>query len=164
MGASEEDFLRWARGYKDSTMTLFDEQLALQLETARAKRRELEGFVVRDVQDAERKQALLKEADAAMEHVKRGADLLTGARLLGLKGEELEALQNTMMLDYMAGELDGAIDPNKHYDASRTLNAAQKEHAFHWEFEFPEVFEKGGFSAFVGNPPFLGGTKNKHFK
>jgi hypothetical protein len=159
VGASEDDFLRWARGYKDSAMTLFDEQLALQLEMARAKRRELEGFVVRDVQDAERKQALLKEADAAMAHVKRGADLLTGARLLGLKGEELEALQNTLMLGYMAGELDGSLDPNKHYDASRAFNAARKEHAFHWEFEFPEVFERGGFSAFISNPPFIGGRR-----
>jgi hypothetical protein len=25
---------------------------------------------------------------------------------------------------------------------------------FHWELEFPEVFERGGFSAFVGNPPW----------
>ena len=32
---------------------------------------------------------------------------------------------------------------------------------FHWEIEFPEVFdrESPGFDAFVGNPPFLGGTK-----
>jgi hypothetical protein len=32
---------------------------------------------------------------------------------------------------------------------------------FHWELEFPEVFdrEKGGFDAFVGNPPFMGGTR-----
>ena len=31
---------------------------------------------------------------------------------------------------------------------------------FHWEIEFPEVFdrENPGFDAFVGNPPFLGGT------
>lgn len=31
---------------------------------------------------------------------------------------------------------------------------------FHWEIEFPEVFgrENGGFDAFVGNPPFMGGT------
>jgi hypothetical protein len=159
VGASEDDFLRWARGYKDSAMTLFDAELAKQLETARGKRRELEGFVVRDVQDAERKEALLREADLAMEHVKRGADLLTGARLLGLRGEELEAAQSTLMLGYMAGELDGAIDPNKHYDADRALTAAQKEHAFHWEFEFPEVFEHGGFSAIVGNPPFIGGRK-----
>ncbi len=33
--------------------------------------------------------------------------------------------------------------------------------AFHWELEFPEVFEGRtvGFDAIVGNPPFLGGTR-----
>jgi hypothetical protein len=32
--------------------------------------------------------------------------------------------------------------------------------AFHWEVEFPEVFTRanGGFDAFVGNPPFMGGS------
>ena len=32
---------------------------------------------------------------------------------------------------------------------------------FHWEIEFPEVFEREtpGFDAIVGNPPFLGGMK-----
>ena len=32
---------------------------------------------------------------------------------------------------------------------------------FHWEIEFPEVFEREnpGFDAIVGNPPFLGGTR-----
>jgi hypothetical protein len=32
---------------------------------------------------------------------------------------------------------------------------------FHWEIEFPEVFERAnpGFDAIVGNPPFLGGRR-----
>lgn len=32
---------------------------------------------------------------------------------------------------------------------------------FHWQIEFPEVFGRfnGGFDAFVGNPPFLGGSR-----
>ncbi len=32
---------------------------------------------------------------------------------------------------------------------------------FHWQLEFPEVFERPqpGFDAFVGNPPFMGGSK-----
>ena len=32
---------------------------------------------------------------------------------------------------------------------------------FHWEIEFPEVFDRanGGFDAFVGNPPFMGGKR-----
>jgi len=38
---------------------------------------------------------------------------------------------------------------------ARALGAANKERVFHWEFEFPEVFERGGFSAFVGTPHFL---------
>ena len=34
---------------------------------------------------------------------------------------------------------------------------------FHWELEFPEVFQngRGGFDAFVGNPPFVGGRRMK---
>jgi len=36
---------------------------------------------------------------------------------------------------------------------------------FHWDLEFPEVFndEHGGFDVFVGNPPFLGGIKISGF-
>ncbi len=32
---------------------------------------------------------------------------------------------------------------------------------FHWEIEFPEVFDRvdEGFDAFVGNPPFMGGSR-----
>ncbi|PZM88941.1 MAG: hypothetical protein DIU79_16125, partial [Actinobacteria bacterium] len=29
----------------------------------------------------------------------------------------------------------------------------------HWPLVFPEVFERGGFDAIIGNPPFLGGQK-----
>lgn len=34
-------------------------------------------------------------------------------------------------------------------------------HPFHWTLEFPAVFERDnpGFDCFVGNPPFLGGTR-----
>ena len=31
---------------------------------------------------------------------------------------------------------------------------AEKYHFFHWELEFPEVFDEGGFDAVVGNPPW----------
>ena len=36
-----------------------------------------------------------------------------------------------------------------------------KQTPFHWELEFPEVFSRDnkGFDCFVGNPPFLGGSK-----
>jgi hypothetical protein len=42
-----------------------------------------------------------------------------------------------------------------------TLQANGRELVpFHWEIEFPEVFERenGGFDSVIGNPPFLGGS------
>ncbi len=159
VGASSDDFLRWAHGWREPNATLFDEQLQTRLETARQKRRELEAFEVKDVRDSAHKADLLKEADAAMEHIKRGCDLLTGARLLGMSDRDIEELQLGLLFPYMAGELDSDFDAGKHPDAASALNVAKKERIFHWEFEFPEVFEQGGFSAFVGNPPFLGGVR-----
>ncbi|MCC7210188.1 MAG: restriction endonuclease, partial [Anaerolineae bacterium] len=153
VGADEDMFLRWAHGLRDSAVTLFDETLGQQLETARAKRRELESFEVREVRDAERKAALLAEAEAAMARVKLGCDLLVGTQLLGLKPKEVEARLSTLLLEYFAkGQPDSA-------EAREAVNAARKVRAFHWPFGFPEVFERGGFGAFVGNPPFLGGGR-----
>jgi hypothetical protein len=45
--------------------------------------------------------------------------------------------------------------------ADRLKAGPNRVPCFHWEIEFPEVFsrENGGFDAFVGNPPFLGGTR-----
>ena len=159
VGASEDDFLRWAHGYKDAARTLFDDELQNQLVLARKRRRELEDFEVREIRDTERKAQLLEEANAVIKHVWRGCDLLTGARLQGLKPKELEDLQLRMLLPYMAGELEGTIDGQKHRDAAYTLQVAQKERSFHWELAFPEVFGSGGFNAFVGNPPFVGGQR-----
>jgi hypothetical protein len=48
------------------------------------------------------------------------------------------------------------------HTAADRLNAGPHPFpCFHWEIEFPEVFsrENGGFDAFVGNPPFLGGSR-----
>jgi hypothetical protein len=86
--------------------------------------------------------------------VKLGCDLLVGVRLLGLKTAEQETLLSRLLWDYVAGQ------PMDTPDSQSALGVAHKAHAFHWPFEFPEVFAadgRGGFSAFVGNPPFGGG-------
>ncbi len=157
VGTSAEDFLRWANRKRTAAMSLDQEVLREELDKARGLRKQLESFVALDVRDAERKSALLVEADAAMAHVKRGADLLAGVKLLGWNAQDAEDLQLRMVDPFLAGQLDGVIDADNHPDPASALSAAKKERVFHWEFEFPEVFEHGGFSAFVGNPPFLGG-------
>jgi len=123
------------------------------VESAREKRKELEGFLVLDVHDAEHKARLLQEADEAMERVKLGCDLLVGVRLLGLTQSEQEQMLSHLLWDYVAGQ------PMESIDAQNAIQAARKEHAFHWPFEFPEVFENSGFNSFIGNPPFLGGKR-----
>lgn len=153
VGADEDMFLRWTHSNKSSAMPLFDEQLREQLEWARAKRRELEGFDVRDVRDVERKRALLAEANAALENIKMGCDIVVGARLLKLKDKEREQLLNHALLDFVTGK------PLENELTRKAYNATRNVRAFHWFLEFPEVFERGGFSAFVGNPPFLGGLR-----
>jgi hypothetical protein len=153
VGADEDMYRKWAYSLKGAQFTLYLTTLEEFTTTARQKRKELESFTVLDARDAEHKAELLNEADAAMARVKLGCDLLVGVRLLGLKPAEQEILLSHFLWDYVAGL------PMDTPDAARALNAAQKEYAFHWEFEFPEVFiaPTGGFSAFVGNPPFVGG-------
>jgi hypothetical protein len=154
IGAGEDMFQRWAASLRDSAMPLFDEVLRQELETARQKRRDLQSFDVRDVRDAERKAALLAEAEASTERIKRGCDLLVGVRLLDdLSRAEQDALLANALIDYVAGE------PLRDENAQRALAASRRQPAFHWPFEFPEVFEQGGLSAFVGNPPFIGGKR-----
>lgn len=156
VGADEKMYRQWAFSRKDAAYTLDLEVLNQHLQTACQKRKELESFTVLDVRDAEHKAALLKEADAAMARVKLGCDLLVGVRLLGLKATEQDTLLAHLLWDYVAGQ------PMDTPDALRVLDAAHSEHTFHWPFEFPEVFgteRNGGFSAFVGNPPFLGGKR-----
>jgi hypothetical protein len=154
VGADEEMFERWAHGLQDAReMTLFDETLRDELDKARSKRRELESFVVNELRDAERKAALLAEAEAAMARVKLGCDLIIGTRLLNVKPKEKEARLNTLLIEFMVQtELTSLY-------AQEALETARKVRAFHWPFEYPEVFEQGGFSAFLGNPPFLWGNR-----
>jgi hypothetical protein len=153
VGADEDMYRKWAYNLKGAQFSLYLTTLEEMVATARLKRKDLESFTVLDVRDAERKAQLLKEADDAMARVKLGCDLLVGVRLLGLKASEQEELMAHLLWDYVAGlPMDSEF-------ARRTLSAACKERAFHWPFEFPEVFEKGGFSAFMGNPPFVGGRR-----
>ncbi len=66
----------------------------------------------------------------------------------------------SMVADYL--ETQDLVNRQPVADAVKSLRTG--EHPvppFHWEIEFPEVFawENGGFEAFVGNPPFLGGKR-----
>lgn len=150
VGADEKMFLDWARGGTKEQVTIFDDKLKKLLDDARQKRKELESFEVKDVRDAERKADLLDDAEMAMQWVKQGCNLLIGTLL----SEKTDAEKKTQLNKLLIGYLKDLPVPGS--EAVEAIKLAHKEHAFHWPFEFPEVFEKGGFDAIVGNPPFLG--------
>ena len=92
---------------------------------------------------------LLNEADRELRNVRRVGELVLTAFFAGAKPKERESKRlsyATLMLEKGQGDSAGGNPP------------APPVTAFHWEFEFPEVFEREnpGFDAVVGNPPFAG--------
>ena len=133
------------------TRKLSQEQVEEAINRARQARLKLESFVVVDPRDAEQKAILLKEAEQAVEELRRLADLViaAGLQVVGNKGfdlrlEEMRAVPNP---------------PLAHWLNSEKPESAPPREPFHWILEFPEVFERGGFDAVVGNPPFYHGQK-----
>ena len=45
-------------------------------------------------------------------------------------------------------------DARRRLQSEVAVAVARDVRSFHWELEFPEVFERGGFHAIVGNPPW----------
>jgi len=107
------------------------------------------------------KQQKLALADESLNLVRFAGNLVIAAFFAGdndkkrkLKREELLAQFSEFLRSGNMG-----LRPTK---AEQDLRSGDKAvQPFHWEIEFPEVFgrENGGFDAFVGNPPFVGGKK-----
>ena len=80
-------------------------------------------------------------------------DLVVLAHFSGAKATERETARATFAHAVSDGDgraLRGRVDERREADPPLV--------PFHWEVEFPEVFERenGGFDAIVGNPPFAG--------
>jgi len=92
---------------------------------------------------------LLAEAEEQLGRLKAAADQLIAAEI-GDAGRD-DAIRHATAALVSPG-LAGVIGKPPH--------RSQRRHPFHWPLEFPEVMVKqGGFSVFVGNPPFMGGKK-----
>ena len=96
---------------------------------------------------------LLRQAEAEMRRVAVYGDLVLLAFFQGTKPAERERMRREHAAFAASGEAErycGEID--------RRRRAEPPFAPFHWEVEFPEVFERGdpGFDAVVGNPPFAG--------
>jgi hypothetical protein len=145
------------------------------LQKAEERRRQLENFTVLDIQDATEKARLLDEAEDAATATKTIGDVLIGLALseaTDRRDRELptredaerlvrETFAEKVSTDARRTRLDRLAEL-----AQRFLGNARGRswRPFHWPLEFPEVFAASkstetGFSAIIGNPPFITGKR-----
>ncbi|MCB1021859.1 MAG: N-6 DNA methylase, partial [Acidobacteria bacterium] len=106
----------------------------------------------------------LGNADQALEPARRAGDAVVAAHFAGKKRREREEQrQKTVALHERAVGGDAQADLELWEAGLKLAVGAKGVRPFHWEIEYPEVFEldehlyrNGGFDAIVGNPPFAG--------
>ncbi len=134
---------------------------ALQIHSIRADldemvrlRTEISATPTRDAADLAHKEQLLAAAEARTNHLRLGAELLVGSYFNELNRTEQERLRQSLLYAFRDGK-----DVLPEHARQADLGELRP---FHWPLEFPEVFlaeGRGGFDAFVGNPPFVGGRR-----
>lgn len=135
------------------------------VEEAGKKRRELEDLPSNDHTQIETKNRLHAEAEAAIAKVKALAGCLIALELRGLDGDAYEDQRNAeaeKVQLLMKRDADASFNSQTPTINQLSTHPREQLHGrptFHWAVEFPEVFGNGGFDAFVGNPPFMGGSK-----
>ena len=129
-------------------MGLVDEAVTL--------RKKIEALPANTVEDVREKERLLAEAEEKTARLRFAADLLISVEFQPVSSAgEKEALHNSMAIQ--AGEYvqNGTLEDFR-AAAKKVMNG---QPTFHWPLEFPEVMlDRGGFDAFVGNPPFFAGA------
>ena len=106
-----------------------------------------------DALDERRLQNLWRDAQDAVAEVRLVGDLVLAAFFEGAKPKERESRRSAYQEAILTGEAWRLA-----VQMVERRNAEQPFAPFHWEIEFPEVFERDnpGFDGFVGNPPFAG--------
>jgi hypothetical protein len=135
---------------------LFKGPLDEAIEEAINLRLKLEDMPCKSVEDVKRQEELLAEANEKIARLRCAADLLVSAEFWGENAKD--KLQKVQYASLTSVELfeKGDLEEFQALAAKERRGQAM----FHWCLEFPEVIVKrGGFDAFVGNPPFIGGQR-----
>jgi len=129
-------------------------------------RKKLRRIPIRDIHDVEAMAKLDEQARKKLQSIELVADAFVGEAFK--LGEDSKAMQVSFdRLSIEAGELfKGNLHVEKtikrQREESLSIELSDSKPArkpLHWPLEFPEVFERGGFDAVIGNPPYLGGRK-----
>ncbi|WP_261574580.1 Eco57I restriction-modification methylase domain-containing protein, partial [Frankia gtarii] len=131
-----------------------------------AERRELVEKDGSSLTGLDEKKALLNDAKARTAQATLFADALIGATLAhagrGDRGQKIASQEAAKLAaDVAEGrrDVDDAKREITRWLATDHVKDGFDRHPIHWPLVFPEVFEREGFDAVIGNPPFFGGTK-----
>lgn len=157
--------LEQLRHYKlkpdDNDAVLFKGPLDNAVGEAINMRLKLEDMPANTVEGVEAQEKLLKEAVEKIARLRCAADLLVAAEFWGenTKDKEERARHAAVVSGHYVEK-----GPTEEFE-QKAAKERRGQLMFHWPLEFPEVIVKrDGFDAFVGNPPFMRGTKiQTHF-
>jgi hypothetical protein len=135
---------------------LFKGPLDSAVDEAISLRLRLEEMPANTVEDIQRQERLLADANEKIARLRCAADLLVAAEFWGENAKDrLERVRHAAVKSGHYVE-KGPTEEFEQLAATERLGQT----TFHWPLEFPEVIvNRGGFDGFIGNPPFMGGTK-----
>ncbi len=125
------------------------------VEEAITLRLKIEDLPANSVEDIERQEKLLREAYEKIARLRCAADLLVAGEFWGegSKDKQEKVRHAAVKAGYYLEK-----GPTKEFEQV-AAKERRGQKMFHWPLEFPEVIVKrGGFDAFVGNPPFIKGS------
>ena len=135
-----------------------DNQLFLRflddkIKEAIALRRQITEMQVNNVEDVEAQDRKLHQANERLDRLKCAADMLIAAEFVPGSATDKRAARDNHAIQVALHFNDSDVSAFQ----KKAQQALAGQVTFHWPLEFPEVLvERGGFDAFVGNPPFLG--------
>ena len=136
------------RGRKGAEATLFEEAFVRQHKQDLEIADEIDKIDPDSSDGVEERRALFREQQLSRERLRQLCDV-AAARVLGLV--EAQPLENlALALGASRREWEEAVRA-----VEGALPVGDDYQPFHWELEFPEVFEYGGFDAVLGNPPYV---------
>ena len=143
--------LRPGGGKQQAFATL---NLRRHIEEAKRKREILEEMPSDTPEQIAAKTALFAEAEDSVAKLFAAADVLVAVEMSDLDGSAY-ASERESSIDHIMSCWTNELGMLQKYASDRL----QRRRPMHWCLAYPEITSGLGFSAFIGNPPFIGGKK-----
>ncbi|MBU6186929.1 MAG: N-6 DNA methylase [Cyanobacteria bacterium REEB444] len=140
---------------KTPQLTFLDKETKIreELKQTEADRRSIQEADTTDDRQMEQKYQAWQRVEQRLAEPRLAGQMKVAAFFKGKKTKERESLEKEYQILFNQGTPE-----EKEAIVSNLTQGDRPVEPFHWEIEFPEVFDRPnpGFDAIVGNPPFAG--------